>query len=48
MRLFISIEMPDEIKEYLGNIQQKIDVLKDKVRWVGQKQMHLTTLSIRT
>src|SRR3989338_5381159 len=42
MRLFISIEVPDEIKEYLGNIQQKIDVLKDKVRWIGQKQMHLT------
>ncbi len=42
MRLFISIEMPDEIKEYLGTIPQNIDAQKDKVRWVEHKQMHLT------
>lgn len=34
--------MPEEAKEYLGSIRQKIDTQKDKVRWVGQNQMHLT------
>lgn len=42
MRLFISIEMPEEIKEYLGTIQQNIDFSKDKVKWVSPNQMHLT------
>ncbi len=42
MRLFISIGMPDEIKEYLGTIQQKMDFSKDKVKWVDNKQVHLT------
>ena len=42
MRLFISIEMPDEVKEYLGSIQQNLDFSKDKVKWVSPNQMHLT------
>jgi 2'-5' RNA ligase len=42
MRLFIAIEIPEEIKEYIILIQGKIGNELAKVRWVNKSQMHLT------
>jgi len=42
MRLFIAIEMPEEIKEYLIQIQSKIGNDLAKIRWVNKEQIHLT------
>lgn len=42
MRLFIAIELPDDIKECLSKIQEKIIGPENKIRLVGKEQMHLT------
>ncbi|MEK6949470.1 MAG: RNA 2',3'-cyclic phosphodiesterase [Nanoarchaeota archaeon] len=42
MRLFIAIELPDDIKEYLSRIQEKIAGKEDKISLVKKEQMHLT------
>jgi|SRR3989344_1389935 len=46
MRLFIAIEIPKEIKDYLCGIQQGIaksnDSSKNKIRLVNKDNMHLT------
>ncbi|MAE43186.1 RNA 2',3'-cyclic phosphodiesterase [Candidatus Woesearchaeota archaeon] len=42
MRLFIAIEMPESIKEYLIQIQKQIDNDLAKIRWMKKEQMHLT------
>lgn len=40
MRLFIAIELPEQIKEHLANIQKQITNFKGK--FVNNEQMHLT------
>lgn len=42
MRTFIAIELPNEIKEYLINIQQQIGNENAKIKWVAKKHLHLT------
>ncbi|MEK6868809.1 MAG: RNA 2',3'-cyclic phosphodiesterase, partial [Nanoarchaeota archaeon] len=42
MRLFIAIEIPEEIKSYLAEIQQEIADSKNKIRLVNKDNMHLT------
>lgn len=42
MRLFVAIEIPEGIKEYLTQIQEKIEQNKAKIRLVNKMQMHLT------
>ncbi|MDP6547339.1 MAG: RNA 2',3'-cyclic phosphodiesterase [Candidatus Woesearchaeota archaeon] len=42
MRLFIAIEIQEDIKEYLIGVQEKISNELAKVRWVNKPQMHLT------
>lgn len=44
MRTFIAIELPDEIKDYLFNLQKELkNELKDaKINWVAKKNIHLT------
>ena len=42
MRLFIAIEIPEEIKDYLCGIQQEIVNSKNKIRLVNKENMHLT------
>ena len=42
MRLFIAIDIPKEIKDYLCGIQQKIVDSKNKIRLVNKDNMHLT------
>lgn len=41
MRLFIAIELNDEMKDYLFNLQKELK-LDAKIKWVGKKHMHLT------
>ena len=42
MRLFIAIEIPEEIKDYLCVIQREIIDSKNKIRLVNKDSMHLT------
>ena len=42
MRLFIAIEIPEDIKEYISKIQEEIDTTKNKIRFVNKAQIHLT------
>ena len=42
MRLFIAIEIPEEIKEHISKIQEKMDTAKNKIRFVNKDNIHLT------
>jgi len=42
MRLFIAVELPENIKEILYDAEKKIGNESAKVKWVGKKQVHLT------
>lgn len=43
MRLFISIEVPEDVKEYLTNIQEKLDDnTANKIKCVNKYHIHLT------
>ncbi len=42
MRLFIAIEMPEDVKEYLVKVQEKIDNANAKIRFINKNQIHLT------
>src|SRR3989344_3861225 len=41
MRLFIAVELSQEMKDYLFNLQKELN-LDAKIKWVGKKHMHLT------
>ncbi len=40
-RLFIGIDLNDEIKSYLFDLQKSLD-LRAKIKWVAKKNLHLT------
>jgi len=42
MRLFIAITLPDEIKEYIKEIQKQIPLNDNKIKLVSYEQLHLT------
>ncbi len=42
MRTFIAIELPQEIKEELGRLQEKLKAAGADVKWVEPKNIHLT------
>jgi len=42
MRMFVAIEVPEDTKEYMIEIQKKIGNDLAKIRFVDKKQMHLT------
>jgi len=42
MRLFIAIEIPNDMRNYLGKIQEKIDDVTNKIRFVDKNNIHLT------
>tara|TARA_Y100000310_G_scaffold344679_1_gene458748 strand:+ start:5213 stop:5749 length:537 start_codon:yes stop_codon:yes gene_type:complete len=42
MRLFIAIEIPEDIKEYMVEVQRNIDNNQNKVRFVNKDRIHLT------
>jgi len=42
MRAFIAIELPQEIKEALNRLQQKLKTAEADIKWVEPKNIHLT------
>ena len=42
MRLFIAIELPKEIKDYLFTIKDKFSKDLAKINWTAKKNLHLT------
>ncbi len=42
MRLFIAIEIPEDVKEYMGKVQEKIGSDLAKIRFVSKEHIHLT------
>jgi 2'-5' RNA ligase len=46
MRVFIAIDIDEQIRKSLGDLQQqlqsKVDIKKSDVKWVNPKNMHLT------
>ena len=42
MRLFVAIEIPEEIKDYLCGIREEIADSRNKIRLVNKDNMHLT------
>ncbi|MDD5155494.1 MAG: RNA 2',3'-cyclic phosphodiesterase [Candidatus Omnitrophica bacterium] len=42
MRAFIAIELPNEIRDSLNGIQEKLKACKADVRWVAPENIHLT------
>lgn len=42
MRVFIAIELPQEIKDSLNSIQEKLKTCQADVKWVHPQNIHLT------
>lgn len=42
MRLFIAIGIPEDVKDYMAKIQEKIYINSNKIRFVKKEQIHLT------
>ncbi|MAG50532.1 RNA 2',3'-cyclic phosphodiesterase [archaeon] len=42
MRVFIAIELPKEVRDYLYVVQKKIGGKEAKIKWVSKKNIHLT------
>ena len=42
MRLFIAIDLPDSVKDWLGEIIAELSACRADVRWVHTDSMHLT------
>lgn len=42
MRAFIAIELPEEIKQALGQLQQKLKATGADAKWVAPENIHLT------
>lgn len=42
MRLFIAIDLPLDVKDYLYNLQKSFDKNLAKITWVSKKNLHLT------
>ena len=42
MRGFIAIDLPEDIKDYLYNVEQDIGSGDAKIKWVAKKNLHLT------
>jgi 2'-5' RNA ligase len=42
MRLFVAVELSDEMKAALGKVQRSLSRFDQAVRWTGKDQMHLT------
>ncbi len=42
MRTFIAIELPQEIKDFLGRLQTELKATNADVKWVAAENIHLT------
>ena len=42
MRLFIALDLPENIRDYLFNLESELTTGVAKVRWVSKRNLHLT------
>ena len=42
MRVFIAVELPDDIRKALGDVQRQLQPLTDTARWVSPDSIHIT------
>ncbi|MDD5177662.1 MAG: RNA 2',3'-cyclic phosphodiesterase [Candidatus Nanoarchaeia archaeon] len=42
MRVFVAVEIPEEIKKQIYDLQGEVSSREAKVRWVAKKNLHLT------
>lgn len=42
MRLFIAVDLPNEVREELANVQHALRPLADSARWVAPESIHIT------
>jgi 2'-5' RNA ligase len=42
MRLFIAVDLPDELRKELGTVQMALKPLTDSARWVAPESIHIT------
>lgn len=42
MRVFIAVELPEEVKKEIARIQSKMTDTANKIKWVNSASMHLT------
>lgn len=42
MRVFIAVELPESLKKEIANIQKRMKILPDKVKWVNHSSIHIT------
>jgi len=42
MRIFIAVELPESVRERLGQLQGKLKGTEDRIRWVDPSLIHLT------
>src|SRR3989344_3439197 len=44
MRIFIAVDLPKEVKNYLYDLQKELQVEKkyNKINWIAKKNLHLT------
>src|SRR5262245_4391207 len=42
MRLFIAVELPDELRNALGRVQRELHSLTGTARWIGPESIHIT------
>ncbi len=42
MRIFVSLDLPSKVKDYLFDLQSKMKTPLAKVNWVAKKNIHLT------
>ena len=42
MRLFIAIDLPNQVRKELANVERALKPLTDSVRWVAPESIHIT------
>ncbi|MFA4887192.1 MAG: RNA 2',3'-cyclic phosphodiesterase [Candidatus Nanoarchaeia archaeon] len=42
MRCFIALTLPDDVKDYLYNLQKELKTKDAKINWTAKKNLHLT------
>ncbi len=42
MRTFIAVELPESVRERLGQLQERLKGTEDRIRWVNPSLIHLT------
>ncbi len=42
MRIFIALELPESVRERLGQLQEKLKGTENRIRWVDPSLIHLT------